>query len=300
VTARTIDSQLFNLTSAIELVFLASLWGASFLLLRIAAPVFGPVLLIELRVLTGLLVTLPFLFLYKQQNELFRHWKIIAFISMTNMCLPFCLLAFASLSLGAGMISIINATVPFFAAMLGVIFFTQIMGLAAILGLVVGFVGVLALILGNDGGVTFTGSLIAFSAGLAAAASYGFSANVIDKKLVGVNGLAITVGSLFFSTVYLLPFVLLFPPEQLPTGSIWLVVFVFGAFCTGLAYVLFYRLIKKVGAYRTLTVTYLVPLFSIGYGVAFLAESLTVAMMVGCILVLAGVAITTGRVPGLR
>ena len=75
--------------------------------------VFGPILLIELRVLIGLVVTLPFLFFYQQQYELFRHWKIIALIAFTNMCLPFCLLALASLSLGAGMISIINATVPF-------------------------------------------------------------------------------------------------------------------------------------------------------------------------------------------
>ena len=163
------------------------------------------------------------------------------------------------------------------------------MHLAAISGLIIGFVGVVTLILGNESEVTFSGGLMAFGAGLAAAASYGLSANVIDKKLIGVNGLAITVGSLFFSTVYLLPLVFLFLPEQLPSGSIWVAVFVFGAFCTGLAYVLFYRLIKKVGAYRTVTVTYLVPLFSIGYGVAFLSESLTFAMIIGCILVLSPV-----------
>ena len=115
----------------LELLLLASLWGGSFLLLRVTAPSFGLIFLIEMRVLMGLVVLLPILLISGKQKELIANWRIIALVSLTNMCLPFCLLAFASLSLGAGMISILNATVPFFAAAIGLMLFGQKVSMAA-------------------------------------------------------------------------------------------------------------------------------------------------------------------------
>lgn len=279
----------------LELLLLAVLWGGSFLLLRITSPVFGPIILIEIRVLIGLLVLLPFLFIYRQQHEIFAHWRAISFISLTNMCLPFCLLAFASLSIGAGLVSILNATVPFFAAIFGYLFFSDKLSRAAIAGLPIGFIGVVVLILADDSSLSLSGSGIAFLAGLGAASLYGLSTSMINRKLLGVSGLAITVGSLFCSTLYLLPFAIYRFPDQLPRGNIWFGVFILGALCTGLAYILFYRLIMRIGAYQTVTVTYLVPVFSIIFGMTFLGESLNMAMFFGCLMVLCGVAVTTGR-----
>ncbi|MBT8145943.1 MAG: DMT family transporter, partial [Gammaproteobacteria bacterium] len=230
-----------------------------------------------------------------KQKELFANWRVIALVSLTNMCLPFCLLAFASLSLGAGMISILNATVPFFAAAIGLMLFGQKVTLVAASGLVVGFSGVVVLMAGDSQSAGSSTALLAFAAGMAAAMCYGFSTNVINRRLLGVSGLAITTGSLFFTLVYLLPVSMWNLPDTLPDGRMWLYVFILGSACTGLAYVVFYRLIMRMGAYQTLTVTYLVPVFSMLYGYFLLAELVTGVMLAGAFLVLLGVAVTTGR-----
>ncbi len=279
-----------------DLLLLAALWGGSFILLRLTSPAFGPVFLIEMRVLTGLVVLLPILFYYGRVQELISNWRILALLSLTNMCVPFCLLAFTSLFLGAGTISILNATVPFFAAATGYILFGQKITLAAASGLVLGFSGVVVLMAGNTQSATSETALFAFSAGLLAAMMYGFSTNIINSRLLGVSGLAITTGCLFFSVVYLLPVVLIWArPEELPGGIMWLYVFILGTACTGLPYIMFYRLIARIGAYQSLTVTYLVPVFSILYGALLLAEPVTGVMLFGSSLVLLGIAVTTGR-----
>jgi drug/metabolite transporter (DMT)-like permease len=280
----------------LDLLLLAALWGGSFLLLRLTAPAFGPVFLIEMRVLTGLVVLLPILFYAGKVQELISNWRILALLSLTNMCLPFCLLAFTSLFLGAGTISILNATVPFFAAATGFFLFGQKIKLSAALGLVVGFSGVVVLMAGDTQAAASGTTLIAFAAGLSAAMMYGFSTNIINSRLLGVSGLAITTGCLFFSVLYLFPVVLIWArPDELPGGIMWLYVFILGTACTGLPYIMFYRLIVRIGAYQSLTVTYLVPVFSILYGALLLAEPVTGVMLFGSSLVLLGIAVTTGR-----
>lgn len=290
------DTRRISSENLLELLLLAALWGGSFLLLRVTAPSFGPVFLIEMRVLTGLIVLLPILFFYGKQRELVANWRIIALVSLTNMCLPFCLLAYASLSLGAGMISILNATVPFFAAAIGLLLFGQKVTAAAASGMAVGFTGVVVLMAGDNHAADAGSTLLAFVSGLTASLLYGYSANVINGRLMGISGLTITTGSLFFTVVYLLPIVYWNVPEVLPEGRMWLFVFILGTACTGLPYVLFYRLIMRMGAYQTLTVTYLVPMFSMVYGFFLLAEGVSVVMLAGSLLVLLGVAVTTGRI----
>jgi len=283
----------------VDLIVLAALWGGSFLLLRLASPVFGPVFLIEMRVLTGLVVLLPILLYSGKLKELISNWQILSLLSLTNMCLPFCVLAFTSLYLGAGTISILNATVPFFAATTGYFLFGQKVTLLSAFGLLLGFAGVVVLMAGDKQSAASGMALLAFAAGLLAALMYGFSTNIINNRLLGVSGLAITTGSLFFSVLYLLPLVLTwFRPEKLPGGVMWLYVLILGTVCTGLPYIMFYRLILRIGAYRSLTVTYLVPVFSILYGALLLAEPITGVMVLGASLVLLGIAVTTGRLNG--
>ncbi|MFM1894957.1 MAG: hypothetical protein RLZZ385_31 [Pseudomonadota bacterium] len=285
--------------SYLELLLLAALWGGSFLFLRMASPVFGPLLLIELRVLIAGLFLLPFLFIYGCQRELRDNWRQIAVLSLGNMCIPFSLIAWSTLSIGAGFASILNATVPFFTAVSAALIWRQPMTLAAIGGMVLGFMGVIALVAGNGGAELSLTMLPAVGAGLLAALLYGIAANSIGHNLRGVSGLAITTGSLGFSALFLLPVVLWQGQTELPGGMIWLAVVGLAIACTGVAYLLFYRLISRIGAYQTVSVTFLVPVFSILWGGLFLAERLTLSMVTGCILVLLGVAITTGRLrPG--
>ena len=107
-----------GLEDFLVLILLSAIWGASFLFLRIASPVFGPFFLIEMRVASALLVLLPVCIALGKQHEILSNWRPILLLSICNMTVPFCLLAYATLSIGAGFASIINATVPFFTAIL--------------------------------------------------------------------------------------------------------------------------------------------------------------------------------------
>lgn len=283
-----------------DLLLLSAIWGGSFLFQRIAAPVFGPLFLVEMRLLCGFVFLLPF-FLYRGKLPVVRqHWKLIAFISLANMALPFSLFSYAALHLGAGFSSILNATVPFFTGILAFLMFRQRLLSAQIIGLVLGFSGVVVLVLDPQSATPALGNLLAIAAGLVASASYGLAANLTSHRLRGVSGLAVTGGSLFFGSLYLAPLAVWKQPETVPTGWIWLSVIGLGVVCTGLAYILFYRLIDRIGSYRAVTVTFLVPLFSILWGSLFLGEQVTAFMLFGCLLVLLGVAMTTGTLQTLR
>lgn len=277
-----------------ELILLSAIWGSSFLFLRIAAPVLGPVFLIEMRVVSALIVLLPICIVMGKHVEVFQNWRLILLVSITNMMVPFCLLAFASLSIGAGFASVLNSTVPFFAAIIGYVFWSQRLTGLAVLGLFIGFSGVVILVLDPHSDSPLEGNGLAIAAGISAAFFYGTAVNITVNKLGGVSGLSITVGSLFFASVCLLPLALQFVPSQMPSGSIWLSVVALGVLCTGIAYLMFYRLIGRIGSHNAITSTFMIPLFSIIWGALFLGESITWQRIVGCTVILFGVALTTG------
>ncbi len=281
------------------LVLLSAIWGASFLFLRISSPVFGPFFLIELRVASALLVLLPVCIFMGKQQEIVANWKPILVLSFCNMSLPFCLLAYATLSIGAGFASIINATVPFFTAFLAFTLWQHRLSLLAMVGMLVGFSGVVLLMLDFSGPLSNNVSLLAIAAGILASLFYGLAINIMAQYLPAVSGVAVTTGSLLFSSITLLPFALGHLPEKMPTGSIWLSVLSLGIICTGFAFVLFYRLIARIGPNLAVTNTFLIPLFSLFWGNLFLAEEVTLFMLFACTLVLTGVGMTTGSLPRL-
>jgi len=215
------------------------------------------------------------------------------------MTLPFCLLAYATLSIGAGFASIINATVPFFTAFLAFTLWQQRLSLIAIVGMLVGFIGVVLLMLDSTGPITASTNLLALAAALLASLFYGLAINLMAQYLPSVSGVAVTTGSLIFSSIILLPFALWQMPEELPTGAIWLSVLSLGVICTGFAFVLFYRLIGRIGSTLAVTNTFLIPLFSLFWANIFLGEEVTLFMLFACALVLTGVGLTTGSLSRL-
>lgn len=283
-----------SLREFLVLVLLSAIWGASFLFLRISSPVFGPFFLIEMRVASALLVLLPVCLFMGKQQEIVANFKPIFILSLCNMSLPFCLLAYATLSIGAGFASIINATVPFFTAFLAFVIWQQRLSLPAIVGMLIGFFGVVLLMIDSTGPLAGRENLLAIGAGLLASLFYGLAINFMSKKLVGVSGVAVTTGSLLFSAITLLPFALWQLPEVMPSGPIWLSVLSLGILCTGFAFVLFYWLIGRIGPNLAVTNTFLIPLFSLIWGNLFLAEEITLFMLFACTLVLTGVGLTTG------
>ena len=277
-----------------ELIFLSAIWGSSFLFLRLTSPVFGPIFLIEMRVLSGLAVLLPLVLFLGKRAEFQKHWKMIATVSLMNMAIPFCFFAFSAVYIGAGLLSIINATVPIFSACVAYVVYKERLSRGSLLGLLIGFLGVVVLMF-NPGESFGSSGWLAILSALLACLLYGTAINLTVNNLQGVSGLTITAGGLFVSSLVLLPFALWARPEVLPVGNIWWSVFALGIVCTGFGFVMFYRLIDRIGAGRAIMTTYLIPVFSILWGNIFLGESVTLIMVVGCILVLLGVGLTTKK-----
>ena len=280
-----------------ELIILSAIWGSSFLFLRLTSPVFGPIFLIEMRVLSGLAVLLPLVLFLGKLAEFQKHWKMIATVSLMNMAIPFCFFAFSAVYIGAGLLSIINATVPIFSACVAYVVYKERLSRSSLLGLLIGFLGVVVLMF-NPGESFGSSGWLAILSALLACLLYGTAINLTVNNLQGVSGLTITAGGLFVSSLVLLPFALWARPEVLPVGNIWWSVFALGIVCTGFGFVMFYRLIDRIGAGRAIMTTYLIPVFSILWGNIFLGESVTLIMVAGCILVLLGVGLTT-RKPNL-
>ena len=283
-----------NLRNFCELLLLSAIWGSSFLFLRIASPAFGPIFLIEMRVLSGLLVLLPVFLVMGKYQEFQLHWKMILLVSLLNMAIPFCFFAYSAVNMGAGLLSIMNATVPIFTAMVGFLYFRQRLSQLGFAGLAVGLLGV-AILMSESRDETGITSDLAIPSALFASILYGIAINLAAHKLQGVSGITITTGSLFFSSIILLPLAIISRPDVIPEGVIWLSVLSLGIVCTGFGYVLFYRLIGKIGSQRAITTTYLIPLFSIFWGSLILGETLTASMFLGGVTILLGVALTTGR-----
>jgi drug/metabolite transporter (DMT)-like permease len=279
----------------ISLVALSAIWGASFFFLRLAAPVFGPVPLIAARAFFGFCLLLP-VFLYRGLgSQLRENWRIVFIISLANMSFPFSLLAYASLSLNAGITSILNATVPFFAALIAFSFWSVRLSRLALIGMGIGFGGVVLIVFDPAAADLGQQALLAVGAGLAASLLYGTASNLAQHRLQGVSGLTVTVGSLGFATLTLAPVAWLQWPTAAPSSAMWATVIALGALCTGVAYLIFYKLISRIGAARALNTTFMVPAFSLLWSSLFLDEPITLAMLGGCGLILFGVALTTGK-----
>jgi drug/metabolite transporter (DMT)-like permease len=280
-----------------EFVLLGALWGASFLFMRLGAAEFGALPTAGMRVAIAALFLLPLLLLCGQWQALSKHWGKIFFLGMLNSGIPFALYAYALLSISTGLSSLLNATVPLFGALVAWLWLKDRPHGMKILGLLIGFVGVAMLAWGKASFKPDASGLVtgwAVLACLGACLCYGISASFTKRHLGGVPSLVIATGSQLGATVGLaLPSLWLWP-SQPPSPTAWLALLAVGVLCTGVAYVLFFRLIDKVGAAGALTVTFLIPVFAVLYGVVFLGESVTAWMLICGTVILLGTALSMG------
>ena len=282
-----------------DLVLLAALWGASFLFMRYAAPAFGPLPLIWLRVGVAAACLLPLLLVRGPHGVLRQHAGSLTVMGVFSAALPFALIAWATLSITAGLASILNATVPIFTALIGALWLGEQLGRWRSVGLVVGFVGVL-LLAGDQADFKPGGSGWAIAAMLLATLSYGFAANFAKVRLAGVPVLVNATGSQLVSTAVLLPFAIALRPQESPGPWPWAAAVALGVACTALAFLLFFRLLANVGAARTVTVTFLIPLFGVLWGAVFLGETVNAGMLASGGVVVLGTAMATGVLPPRR
>lgn len=277
----------------LELVSLAALWGASFLFMRMGAAEFGPVALAAVRVAGATLFLLPLLMLRGQWPALKASWREIFVVGVLNSALPFLCFSYAALSITAGLSSIFNAATPLFGALIAWLWLKDRLTPSRVLGLAIGFAGVLWLAW-DKASFKPGGSGWAIVACLAATLCYGLSASYTKKRLTGVAPLAVATGSQAAAALVLALPAVLWWPAAMPSQDAWLAAALLALACTGVAYVLFFRLIANVGPANAIAVTFLIPVFAVLWGWMFLGEGITAAMVVGCVVILAGTGLTTG------
>jgi drug/metabolite transporter (DMT)-like permease len=272
-----------------ELVALGAIWGASFLFMRVSAKDFGPFALVEIRLALGAIVLLPFLWRARAQFS-GGLWLRLAGIAAINTAIPFTLFAWGAERAPAGIGAISNAMAVPFTAMVAFLFFGEQIGARRAVALLLGFIGVVVLANGRTGGGMSVWP--AALAGSAAALCYGFGGNLLKRYLQGVPASAVASATLICASLLVAPMAIVtWPHHPIPMTS-WVSAALLGVLCSGLAYVLYYRLIHRIGAPRASTVTYIIPLFGVLWAWLLLGESLTPSMAVAGGLILSGVALS--------
>ncbi len=282
--------------AVVEFVLLAAVWGGSFLFMRVAAPEFGPVWLIELRLVLASAVLVPLVVRQGLWPVGLANWWHLLVVGGLNSALPFVLLAYATLALPAGFTSILNATAPLFGTAIALLWLKEHHSMAQLSGLALGFIGVVIL-LGWQPTLTTGGFGLAVAAGLGAACCYAIAAPYVRRHLAEVPALMIAAGSLVGASLVVLPVLPFTIPSTMPSPQSTLAVIALALLSTALAYLLYFRLIAHLGSTRALTVGYLIPLFAMVWGVLWLGEAVTATMGVGCGLVLLGTAIANRPAP---
>lgn len=283
----------------LSLILLGATWGASFLFMRIAVPAFGPIWLIQFRVGIAALF-ISFIIVYLKKATIWRgHIIDYAVIGLLNLAVPFVFFSYSAQYLSASILSIINATAPFWAAIFAFMFVGARLTRNNIIGLVLGFIGVM-LIMFKGAVINGDKVLWAMFIAILAPVCYGLSTTYITKKAIKVYPLMITLGTLWAATLMLLPFSVSQSFNSAPRGLDWFSVISLGVLCTGVAYVLFYRLLEKLGTVPALTVVFLVPFFGTLWGVVFLDEPLSWQLFGGGALILLGVAFSNNIIQKFR
>jgi drug/metabolite transporter (DMT)-like permease len=283
----------------VDFVLLAAIWGSSFMFMRLGARELGAFPTAGLRVTIAALFLLPILLWRGQGPVMRKHWKITFAVGLVNSALPFVCFTYALLHISTGLSSILNATVPLFGAMVAWLWLKDRPNSSRLLGLLIGFLGVAMLAWNkatfqpNADGVTTGWAVLAC---LLACLCYGLAASATKRYMSGLPSLVSSTGSQLGAAVALVPFTLWYWPDHAISINAWLSVIVLGVLCTGIAYILYFRLIERAGPARALSVTFGIPVFAVFYGVVLLGEVVT-PWMLGCGLVIVlGTTLSTGLV----
>ena len=274
--------------------------------MRFAVVDLGPLPTAAARVAIAALFLTPLVMLRGLLPELKQHWQKIFFLGLFNSAIPFACFSFALLAITTGLSGILNATTPMFGALIAWLWLKDKPALLRIVGIAIGFTGIALLAWdkasftidsANPSGIAPGWAVLAC---LLACICYGYSASFTKKYTVGISPLVIAAGSQIGATLGLcLPAALTWP-ARLPGTAAWASLVVLGVACTGIAYILFFRLIASAGPQRTLTVTFLIPVFAVFYGAVFLGEVVTLWMLLCAVVIIFGTALATGLVKFIK
>ena len=268
----------------ILLTALAAIWGSAFMFIKISAVVFGPVLLVTLRLLIAGLVFMPVL-LRDSKRHLFRPYlPAILIIAIVSNAIPFSMFAYASLGATSNMLGILNGTTAFLTTVIAYFWIKESVTSKQIIGLLLGFIGVLILVNPSNGSTTLIASMCAMIGSLC----YAFNAVYLQKHHSNSDKIVLIGWSMLFGGLLMIPLASFNLPNAMPDINSILALLWLAVISTGLGYLAYVRLIDKIGAVKTATLTYLLPVFSIIWGAIFLQEQITFIILGGFIFVMMG------------
>jgi drug/metabolite transporter (DMT)-like permease len=275
---------------------LCAIWGSSFVFIRICAPVFGPVLTATGRVAIGGAVLLLWLTWTGFDTQWRQHRWAYAKIGVLNSGIPFLCFGVGALWLPSSLLAIINACTPLFGAIFAAIWLGEGLGIKRVSGVILGLMGVtLANGLGN---VALTpATVLAIVITLLAPVFYALSSVYLKLKASHLQPKAIAAWSLLSATPILLLGLPFSPPLAEPVINTWGALFTLGMLCTGMALVIFYRLVADIGPVATTTVTFILPIFGMFWGWLILSEAITLGMVGGSALLIVGTLLVMARPP---
>ena len=278
----------------ILLTFLGALWGSAFMFIKVATPEFGPIALVNTRLLIASLIFLPILLQKKYIHLLKPIWKQVLVLSIMNNAIPFTLFSYASFGADSNILAILNATTAFNTMIIAYLWIGESVSLKQLFGLILGFIGIFILVNPQNSDTT----LIASFSALLAAFFYSYSTVYIQRQSVNANKMVLIGWSIVFSAVFMTPVSIFNLPETMPSASAIGSAFWLGAVSTGLGFLGYVRLIDKIGAVRTSTVAYFLPVFGIIWGSIFLDEKITSTIILGCLIVLIGIYLSNSNKKG--
>ncbi len=276
------------------LITLSAIWGSSFIFMRVLAPALGPVVTADMRLLIAGLVLTLYLRLRNQRLDLLKNLKRYIIIGLLNSGIPFLLFSFAALYLPSSISVIINSLTPLFGVLFSILWLDERITAKKISGIALGIIGVI--IIRGSGNLELTPmTTIAMAACVLATMLYGLASTYVKLHAKDIAPAAMATGSQLVAGILLLPLIYFFPTRTELTVTIALTTIAFALFCSAVAYVIFYRLLKNLGTAKALSVTFLIPVFGFIWGYIFLQEEITVIMVIGSLFVLSGIYFVTGK-----
>ena len=272
---------------------LGALWGGSFLFIRVAVEALGPFVLMELRVGLAVLALTLYALAVGRLSKLRARWREFLIIGTVNTAIPFSLIAAAEINLTASLAAIRNSTTVLFTALVAAVWMGDPLTMRKVVGVILGIVGV-AVLVGWDP-IELSGVvLLSVGAMLAASLSYALGAVYIKRTFKGIPPLSMSLGQLTGGALVLLPLAAASLPGERPSAAVALSVLGLALLSTAVAYLLYFRLIENVGPTSTVTVTLLVPLFGLLFGVLLLDEPFGWGTLAGLAIILSSVTLVTG------
>lgn len=274
-------------------ITLSFMWSLSFIFYRIGVPEFGSLAFASLRVVLAGLTMLVFVLLKKKNREGIReNWKALTLVGLFSAAIPFVLFSLSARSVNAGVLSVLNASVPMMSGFIASTFFKDRLSKRQILGLVIGVIGVIILMSENlfgEQSATSGSGLLPMGYALLACVGYAVGANITKNYLDNVSPVAITAGSLIIASVIMLPVAFYqFPYGKSISLKAWVSVICIGIFSTAIALIFMNQLIKSIGPMRATSITLVIPIFAIILGYLLLGEALDTPAIIGSVVILFG------------